>query len=59
LTKETTVRGVFACGDAALAQHSVTFAMADGARAGIFAHQSLVFAREAPSDAHTGSPVAR
>jgi hypothetical protein len=43
-TKETTVPGVFACGDAALAQHSVTYAMADGARAGIGAHQSLLFA---------------
>ncbi len=44
-TKETTVAGVFACGDAAIAQHSVTYAIADGARAGISAHQSLVFAR--------------
>jgi thioredoxin reductase len=43
-TKETTVAGVFACGDAASAQHSVTYAIADGARAGISAHQSLVFA---------------
>jgi len=43
-TKETTVPGVFACGDAAIAQHSVTYAIADGARAGISAHQSLVFA---------------
>jgi thioredoxin reductase len=42
-TKETTVPGVFACGDAAIAQHSVTYAIADGARAGIAAHQSLVF----------------
>ncbi len=42
-TKETTVPGVFACGDAALAQNSVSFAIADGARAGAFAHQSLVF----------------
>jgi thioredoxin reductase len=38
------VPGVFACGDIALAEHSVTYAMADGARAGIAAHQSLVFA---------------
>ena len=42
-TKETTVPGVFACGDAALAQNSVPFAIADGTRAGAFAHQSLVF----------------
>lgn len=47
-SKETTVAGVFACGDIALAQTSVSFAIADGARAGIGAHQSLVFPREAP-----------
>lgn len=41
--KETTVPGVFACGDAGLAMGSVTFAVADGARAGIAAHRSLVF----------------
>ena len=43
LVKKTTARGVFACGDAALAMGSVTFAVADGARAGASAHQSLVF----------------
>jgi len=43
LTKQTTVPGVYACGDAALMQGSVTFALADGARAGVMAHQSLVF----------------
>lgn len=42
-TKETSVPGVFACGDAALAKSSVSFAVADGVRAGIGAHQSLVF----------------
>ncbi|WP_447602618.1 NAD(P)/FAD-dependent oxidoreductase [Nitrospira sp. Nam80] len=42
-TKETTVAGVFACGDAALTMPSVAFAVADGVRAGKFAHQSLVF----------------
>jgi thioredoxin reductase len=42
-TKETTVAGVFACGDAALTMPSVAFAVADGVRAGAFAHQSLVF----------------
>jgi thioredoxin reductase len=42
-TKETTVKGVYAAGDAGQALHSVTFAMADGARAGTSAHQSLVF----------------
>ena len=33
-TKETTVAGVFACGDAALTMPSVAFAVADGAREG-------------------------
>jgi len=42
-TKETSVPGVFACGDAALALNSVSFAVADGVRAGVGAHQSLVF----------------
>jgi thioredoxin reductase len=45
-TKETTVPGVFACGDGALSVGSVSFAVADGARAGFGAHQSLVFRRE-------------
>jgi thioredoxin reductase len=43
MTKETTVAGVYACGDVAIPQTTVTFAVADGARAGISAHQSLVF----------------
>jgi thioredoxin reductase len=42
-TKETTVPGVFACGDVALSLPSVPFAVADGTRAGTAAHQSLVF----------------
>lgn len=42
-TKETTVRGVFACGDMALPAGAVALAVADGARAGYAAHQSLVF----------------
>jgi thioredoxin reductase len=41
--KETTVPGVFACGDAAVAMPSVSYAVADGVRAGTAAHQSLVF----------------
>jgi thioredoxin reductase len=41
--KQTNVPGVFACGDAGLAMGSVTFAVADGARAGFAAHRSLVF----------------
>lgn len=39
--KETTVRGVFAAGDAARVPHNATFASADGVQAGISAHQSL------------------
>jgi len=41
--KETTVKGVFACGDAARAAASVSLAIGDGASAGIGVHQSLVF----------------
>jgi thioredoxin reductase len=44
-TKETTVPGVFACGDVALPMSTVAFAVADGTRAGTAAHQSLVFPR--------------
>jgi thioredoxin reductase len=44
--KETTVPGVFAAGDAGLAMGSVSFAVADGMRAGVSAHQSLVFRRD-------------
>jgi hypothetical protein len=43
--KETTVPGVFACGDVALPMGTVAFAVADGVRAGVAAHQSLVFRR--------------
>jgi thioredoxin reductase len=42
-SKATTVRGVFACGDAARAPHSVSLAVGDGAWAGAQVHQSLVF----------------
>lgn len=41
-TKATSVRGVFAAGDAARSQHNATFAAADGAMAGVAAHRSLV-----------------
>lgn len=41
--KETTVPGVFACGDAALPFGSVAIAVADGVRAGTAAHQSMIF----------------
>ena len=42
-TKETTVPGVFACGDVGLPAPAVALAVADGTRAGIAAHRSLVF----------------
>lgn len=41
-TKETSVPGVYAAGDASSPMHSLSFAIADGARAGIGAHASLV-----------------
>jgi thioredoxin reductase len=41
--KETSVPGVFACGDMALPMGSLAFAVGDGARAGVAAHQSLIF----------------
>jgi thioredoxin reductase len=44
--KETSVPGVFACGDVALPKPAVAFAVADGVRAGAGAHQSLVFRPE-------------
>ena len=41
--KETTVKGVFACGDVATPMPAIAFAVADGVRAGNGAHQSLIF----------------
>jgi len=41
--QETTVPGVFACGDAARAMASVTMAVAAGAMAGVGVHRSLIF----------------
>jgi len=41
--KETSVNGVLACGDLARAAGNVTFAISDGAMAGLSAHRSLVF----------------
>lgn len=41
--KETSISGVFACGDAARMAGSVALAVGDGAMAGAAAHQSLVF----------------
>jgi thioredoxin reductase len=42
-SKETSVAGAFACGDAARVPHSVSLAVADGAWAGAQVHRSLVF----------------
>jgi thioredoxin reductase len=42
-TRETTVPGVFACGDAARMPHSVSLAVGDGAWAGAQLHRSLVW----------------
>jgi len=39
----TSIPGVFACGDVARAAGSVTFAVADGAMAGLSTHRSLMF----------------
>lgn len=43
-SKETTVAGVFACGDNARMAGSVAIAIGDGSLAGAMAHQSLLFA---------------
>ena len=45
LKKETSVPGVFAAGDCTRFVHNISLAVADGANAGIFAHQSLVASR--------------
>jgi thioredoxin reductase len=45
--KATTVPGVYAAGDAALAMHNATLASADGVMAGVGAHQSLAWAAQA------------
>ena len=42
MMKQTSVPGVFACGDAARAMGSVAFAVGDGAMAGSGTHQSLM-----------------
>ena len=45
--KETSVPGVFCAGDAAREPHNATWAAADGAAAGMYAHQSLALAASA------------
>lgn len=42
-TRQTGLRGVYACGDAALMMHSISLAVADGAWAGAQLHRSLVW----------------
>lgn len=41
--RETSISGVFACGDAAVAAGNVAISVGDGARTGAGAHQSLIF----------------
>lgn len=41
--KQTSIPGLFACGDLARPMGSVTFAVGDGALAGFAAHRSLIF----------------
>ncbi|MCA1369151.1 NAD(P)/FAD-dependent oxidoreductase [Bradyrhizobium sp. BRP14] len=41
--KETSVAGIYACGDAARAAGSVSHAVGDGVTAGMAAHRSLIF----------------
>jgi len=41
--KETSVPGIFACGDIARMPHSVSFAVGDGAMAGVHVHRSLLW----------------
>jgi thioredoxin reductase len=41
--RETSVCGVFACGDAAIGAGNIAIAVGDGARTGSAAHQSLIF----------------
>jgi len=43
MTRETSVAGVFACGDAALPAGNVAISVGEGARTGSAVHQSLIF----------------
>jgi thioredoxin reductase len=51
VSRQTTVPGVFACGDVAQPLAAISHAVSDGVRAGAFAHQSLVFG-SVPHPAH-------
>lgn len=42
-TRQTSLPGVFACGDVSLAAGSVALAVAEGVRAGVGAHFSLIY----------------
>jgi len=42
MTKETSVKGVYACGDTARPSHQTTFAVSDGVLAGFMCHLSLI-----------------
>lgn len=46
--QQTSIPGIYAAGDAARPMHSISFAVADGAGAGAFTHQSLVATSAAP-----------
>ena len=56
-TRQTTVPGVFAAGDAMRAASSVALSVADGAMAGVGAHRSLLFGLT-PFGAPFGAPAA-
>ena len=43
LTQETSIKGIFACGDAARPSGSVALAVGEGAMAGVAAHRSIMF----------------
>jgi thioredoxin reductase len=47
-TQQTSIPGVYAAGDAARPMHNISFAVADGAGAGAFAHQSLLATSTVP-----------
>ena len=42
-SRQTSIPGVFACGDVARMPHSISLAVGDGAMTGIHVHRSLVW----------------